>query len=64
MQERIREEQAAIDAHKRVGSQVRQAIKDISGTMPENYPREENLKKLAAARKKELKAKSKVDGEA
>jgi DNA-damage-inducible protein D len=56
--ERIQGEPLAIAAHRTVGAEVREAIKRIGGTMPEDLPVEEPIKKIIAAqekRKKELK---------
>lgn len=50
--EGIRGEGPAIYAHRIVGSEVREAIKRIGGTMPEDLPTEEPIKKLIAAQKK------------
>lgn len=44
----IQGEQKAIDTHHAVGKKVRQAIKDIGGTMPENLPAAPSIKRLAA----------------
>ena len=54
--ESIRGEQAAIDAHRRVGEEVREAIKRVRGVLPENMPKEEHIKKLVSAKKKAAKA--------
>jgi len=56
--ERIQGESAAINAHRIVGGEVREAIKRIGGTMPENLPKEEPIKKLIAAKKKARKLQS------
>lgn len=44
----IKGEQKAIDTHHMVGKKVRQAIKDIGGTMPEKLPAEPSIKKLSS----------------
>jgi DNA-damage-inducible protein D len=54
--EGIRGEGPATDAHRIVGSEVREAIRRIGGTMPENLPTEEPIKKLIAAQKKRAKS--------
>jgi DNA-damage-inducible protein D len=54
--EEIKGEQRAIDTHFAVGRRVRQAIKEIGGTMPERLPAEPSIKKLAAKRAKALKS--------
>jgi DNA-damage-inducible protein D len=53
--EGIRGEGPAIEAHRIVGSEVRAAIKRIGGTMPEDLPTEEPIKKLIAAQKRRTK---------
>jgi len=53
---RVQGEQPAIDTHHRVGVEVRQAMKRIGGTMPEDLAPEESVKKLAPAPKKGLLA--------
>ncbi len=50
--EQIRGEQRAIDTHHEVGRKVRDAIKKIGATMPENLPAEPSIKRLAAAEAK------------
>ena len=54
--EGIKGEQRAIDAHLAVGKRVRQAIKEIGGTMPELLPAEPSIRKLAAKKARALKA--------
>ena len=54
--EKIKGEQHAIDAHRKVGEEVRAAIRRVGGTLPENLPKEEHIKKLIAAKKKAEKA--------
>ncbi len=51
----IRGEGAATQVHRTVGGEVREAIRRIGGTMPEDLPREEPIKKLIAAQKKRAK---------
>jgi DNA-damage-inducible protein D len=51
--ERISTQQRAIDAHKDVGRKVRQTMKDIGGTLPENMPVEESIKPLLDKEKRE-----------
>lgn len=43
--------------HFEVGQKVRQTIKDLGGTMPEDLPTEESIKKIKSDKKKELKPK-------
>jgi DNA-damage-inducible protein D len=52
--QRIQGESNAIQAHRRAGVEVREAIKRIGGTMPENLPAEESLKRLSGKRKQKL----------
>ena len=54
--EGIRGEGPATYAHRVVGAEVREAIRRIGGTMPENLPTEEPIRKLIAAQKKKSKA--------
>ena len=44
-------------AHREVGAKVRQTIKELGGTMPENLPAAESIKKLETKAKKALKGK-------
>jgi DNA-damage-inducible protein D len=53
--ESIRGEGAAIHAHRSVGGEVRDAIRRIGGTMPEDLPKEVPIKKLIASQKKRAK---------
>lgn len=53
--EKIRGENIAIKTHFTVGKQVRDTIKEIGGTMPENLPPEPSIKKLASVRRRQLK---------
>jgi DNA-damage-inducible protein D len=50
----IRGEQAANREHERIGQEVRNTVKKLSGTMPENLPAEPSLKKLTSKRSKHL----------
>jgi DNA-damage-inducible protein D len=45
--ENIKGQENAIETHKQVGREVREAIKRIGGTMPENIPPDEHIKKVA-----------------
>jgi DNA-damage-inducible protein D len=53
--EGIQGEGPAIHAHHTVGGEVREAIRRIGGTMPEDLPTEEPIKKLIAAQKRKAK---------
>jgi DNA-damage-inducible protein D len=48
---KIQGEQPAMDTHHRVGREIREGLKRIGSTMPEDLPPEESVKKLASARK-------------
>lgn len=50
----IKGKTAANRIHKQVGAKVRQTISDIGGTMPENLPVAEDIKKIARRNKKKL----------
>ena len=54
-------ESSAINVHRRIGRQVRDAIANIGGTMPENLPAEASIKKIEAARKKQQKLRAKQE---
>lgn len=56
--ERIVGKDKANRAHKEVGAKVRQTIKELGGTMPEDLPSAESIKKLESKAKKVLKARS------
>jgi len=53
--EKIQGKQKANKAHFEVGKKVRQTIEEIGGTMPENLPTEESIKKLEPTPIKKLK---------
>jgi DNA-damage-inducible protein D len=55
----IRGDDHASRAHFMVGGKVRQTIKDIGGTTPENLPPEKHIKELKSEKKKLLKAEHK-----
>jgi DNA-damage-inducible protein D len=59
----IKGEQRAIDTHFAVGKRVRQAIKEIGGTMPELLPAEPSIKKLAAKKARALKGPARLTNE-
>jgi DNA-damage-inducible protein D len=54
--ERISGKEQANRTHYEVGAKVRQTIQEIGGTMPENLPPAESIKKLEAKKRKQLKA--------
>jgi hypothetical protein len=45
----------ANNAHREVGAKVRQTIKELGGTMPEELPTVERIKKLESKARKALK---------
>lgn len=54
--ENIRSEAAASQTHREVGRKVRQTIKELGGTMPENLPTpEKSIQQLKTAKKKQIK---------
>jgi DNA-damage-inducible protein D len=48
--EQINGQRAAEETHYVVGREVRNIIAKIGGTMPENLPREQNIKQLTSRR--------------
>lgn len=57
--EKIKGEGRATFAHIIVGQKVRESIKDIGGTMPENLPPEPHIKELERLQRKQLKTSNK-----
>ncbi len=55
--EKITGKDKANRAHREVGAKVRQTIKELGGTMPENLPTAESIKKLESKARKTLKDK-------
>ncbi|MDD5133813.1 MAG: DNA damage-inducible protein D [Phycisphaerae bacterium] len=53
--ENIKGKEKANRTHREVGAKIRQTIKELGGTMPENLPVAEDVKKLETKHKKELK---------
>jgi len=53
--EEIKGKKNANTTHFNVGKKVRQTIQELGGTMPENLPTEESIKKLEIKNKKKLK---------
>ena len=53
--ENIKGREKANQTHRKVGAKVRQTIKELGGTMPEELPVAENIKKLETKHKKKLK---------
>jgi DNA-damage-inducible protein D len=60
--QRIQGEDNAIQAHRTVGEEVRTAINRIGGTMPENLPAEESLKRLTGKQRRELSSSKAPEG--
>jgi DNA-damage-inducible protein D len=56
--ENIKGKQEANMTHYEVGAKVRQTIKELGGTMPENLPVEESIKVVERKRQKQLKEKN------
>ena len=57
--ENVRSKEVANRIHSEVGRKVRKTIQELGGTMPENLPVAENIKKVASREKKRLKAEQK-----
>ena len=57
----IHDQEHAIDTHKQVGREVREAIKRIGGTLPENLPPAEHIKQVEK-RIKQVPPKLTLDG--
>jgi DNA-damage-inducible protein D len=53
--ERITGKDKANQAHREVGAKVRQTIKELGGTMPEELPPAESIRKLKSKARKELR---------
>jgi DNA-damage-inducible protein D len=54
--ENVRNKDHANRIHNEVGRKVRQTIHELGGTMPENLPVAESIKKVSSREKKRLKA--------
>lgn len=57
--ENVRSKDEANRIHKEVGRKVRQTIHELGGTMPENLPIAESIKKVEGREKRRLKAEQK-----
>ncbi|HEX3716717.1 MAG TPA: DNA damage-inducible protein D [Verrucomicrobiae bacterium] len=57
--ENVRNKHQANRIHEEVGRKVRNTIRELGGTMPENLPVAENIKKVESREKKRLKAERK-----
>lgn len=58
LKDRISNEKEAHGTHFSVGKRVRQTIKEIGGTMPENLPSEKHIKEIEKEQRRLLKSKS------
>lgn len=56
--ENIKGKQKANQTHYEVGQKVRKTIKELGGTMPEDLPTEESIKKIESEKQKALKGKN------
>ena len=56
----VKGESDATQTHFMVGGKVRQTIKDIGGTLPENLPTEKHIRELKSEKRKLLREKNKV----
>ncbi len=57
--ENVRQKDHANRIHHEVGRKVRQTIRELGGTMPENLPTAESIKRVESREKKRLKAEQK-----
>jgi DNA-damage-inducible protein D len=57
--EEVRSKDLANQIHHQVGRKVRQTIRELGGTMPENQPVAESIKKVESREKRRLKAEQK-----
>jgi len=55
IKDNIKGKDKATQTHFMIGGKVRQTIKDIGGTMPENLPTEKHIKELKTAKRKLIK---------
>jgi DNA-damage-inducible protein D len=53
--EGIRGKEKANQTHREVGEKVRKTIKELGGTMPENLPTADNIKKIESQKRKQIK---------
>jgi DNA-damage-inducible protein D len=58
--EKVRSKDQANQIHHQVGRKVRQTIRELGGTMPENLPVAESIKKVESREQKRLKAELKA----
>ena len=55
--ENIKGKKKANQTHFEVGQKIRQTIKELGGTMPEELPKEKSIKKIESSKNKEIKPK-------
>jgi DNA-damage-inducible protein D len=55
--DRVTGKQQAYETHRQVGARVRQTIRELGGTMPENLPAAESIKRVESRKRKALKRK-------
>jgi DNA-damage-inducible protein D len=60
--EKIKGKARANQTHREVGAKVRQTIKELGGTMPEDLPPAESIKKLESQNRKKLKKQKPDEG--
>ena len=60
--EQIKGKARANPTHREVGAKVRQTIKELGGTMPEDPPAAESIKKLKSQQRKKLKKQKPDEG--
>ena len=60
--QRVHDQEQAIQTHKQIGQEVREAIKRIGGTLPENLPPAEHIKQVER-RVKQVPPKLALDGQ-
>ena len=60
--DKIKGKNNANKTHLEVGKKVRQTIKELGGTMPENLPVEDSIKKIESKEKKQIKGDNKSIG--
>lgn len=61
IRDKVKGKNSANKTHYEVGKKVRQTIKDLGGTMPENLPVEDSIKKIENIEKKKIAAPKKKD---
>jgi len=58
--DRVKGKEQAFRTHHEVGAKVRQTIRELGGTMPEDLPTAENIKRVESRRRKALRRKPEV----